>query len=453
MSTVCAISTPNAVGGISVIRISGSDALSIAEKTFVPFSKMLVSQMKGHTCAYGKVVLDGKIIDDAVLTVFLAPKSYTGENTAEISCHGGLFVTKEVLRACIAAGAEPAGPGEFTKRAFLNGKLSLTQAEAVMDVISAEGKQALNSANLAHEGILFKKIKNITDKLVKILAELAAWVDYPEEDLPEVEDEVLIESLETSISQLEQILSDYDNGVIFREGIDTAIVGRANVGKSSLMNMLLGFDRSIVTEIAGTTRDVIEESARLGEIVLRLSDTAGIRKTDDIVESIGVDLAKKKIESARLVIAVFDASSQLNDEDKKLLEDIKDRQAIIVLNKTDLKSKLSAEDFKSFQKPVVLISAKEQRGKAELENAVMSLFKLDCINSDTTVFANERQKNCVEKAKQNLELALEALNFGETLDAVTVTISKACDFLLELTGEKATEAVVEQVFHNFCVGK
>ena len=453
MSTICAISTPNAVGGISVIRISGNKAVEIAEKIFVPFSKKPVSQMGGHTCAYGKVIFDGKTIDDAVLTVFLAPKSYTGENVAEISCHGGIFVTKEVLRACIASGAEPAGPGEFTKRAFLNGKLSLTQAEAVMDVISAEGKQALNSANLAHEGMLFKKIKTTTDGLVRILAELAAWVDYPEEDLPAVEDEALVSSLKNAVSQLNQILCDYDNGLIFREGIDTAIVGRANVGKSSLMNMLLGFDRSIVTDIAGTTRDVIEESARLGEVVLKLSDTAGIRETDDLVESMGVDLAIKKLEKARLIIAVIDASEELTTEDKKLLKEIKDKQCIIVLNKTDLKAKLSNEDFADYKKPVVSVSAKEQKGKKDLENAVLSLFKLDNINSDTTIFANERQKNCVEKAKNSLDLALNALSFGETLDAVTVTISKACDFLLELTGEKATEAVVDQVFHNFCVGK
>lgn len=453
MSTICAISTPNAVGGISVIRISGNDAVNIAEKIFVPFSKKPVSQLCGHTCAYGKIVFNGRTIDDALLTVFLAPKSYTGENVAEISCHGGIFVTKEVLRACIASGAEPAEPGEFTKRAFLNGKLSLTQAEAVMDVISAEGKQALNSANLAHEGVLFKKIKSTTDDLVKILAELAAWVDYPEEDLPSVENDALAASLNTAISQLGQILSDYDSGLIFRNGIDTAIVGRANVGKSSLMNMLLGFDRSIVTDIAGTTRDVIEESARLGEVVLKLSDTAGIRQTNDLVESMGVDLAKKKLENARLVIAVFDASEELTLEDKRLLAEIKDKQSIIVLNKTDLKAKISVEDLSEYKKPVVLLSAKEQKGKKDLEDAVLSLLKLDNINSDTTVFANERQKNCVEKAKNNLELALNALDIGETLDAVTVTVSKACDFLLELTGEKVTETVVDEVFHNFCVGK
>ena len=453
MSTICAISTPNAVGGISVIRISGNDAVNISEKIFVPFSKKPVSQMCGHTCAYGKIVFNGRIIDDALLTVFLAPKSYTGENVAEISCHGGIFVTKEVLRACIASGAEPAEPGEFTKRAFLNGKLSLTQAEAVMDVISAEGKQALNSANLAHEGVLFKKIKSTTDDLVKILAELAAWVDYPEEDLPSVENDALAASLNTAISQLGQILSDYDSGLIFRNGVDTAIVGRANVGKSSLMNMLLGFDRSIVTDIAGTTRDVIEESARLGEVVLKLSDTAGIRQTDDLVESMGVDLAKKKLENARLVIAVFDASEELTHEDKRLLAEIKDKQCVIVLNKTDLKAKISVEDLSEYKKPVVLLSTKEQKGKKDLEDAVLSLLKLDNINSDTTVFANERQKNCVEKAKNNLKLALNALNIGETLDAVTVTVSKACDFLLELTGEKVTETVVDEVFHNFCVGK
>ena len=453
MSTICAISTPVAVGGISVIRISGNDAVNIAEKIFVPFSKKPVSQMLGYTCAYGKVIFNGRTIDDALLTVFLAPKSYTGENVAEISCHGGIFVTKEVLRACIASGAEPAEPGEFTKRAFLNGKLSLTQAEAVMDVISAEGKQALNSANLAHEGVLFKKIKSTTDDLVKILSELAAWVDYPEEDLPSVENDVLATSLNTAISQLNLILCDYDSGLIFRNGVDTAIVGRANVGKSSLMNMLLGFDRSIVTDIAGTTRDVIEESARLGGVVLKLSDTAGIRQTDDKVESMGVDLAKKKLENARLVIAVFDASEELTHEDKRLLDEIKDKQCVIVLNKTDLQAKISEDDFAEYKKPVVLISAKEQKGKKDLENAVLSILKLDNVNSDTTVFTNERQKNCVEKAKNSLELALNALNLGETLDAVTVTISKACDFLLELTGEKATEAVIDEVFHNFCVGK
>ena len=453
MSTICAISTPNAVGGISVIRISGEDAINVAEKIFVPFSKKAVSQMDGHTCAYGKIVFDERIIDDAILTVFLAPNSYTGENVAEISCHGGIFVTKEVLRACMASGAEPAGPGEFTKRAFLNGKLSLTQAEAVMDVISAEGKQALNSANLAHEGMLFKKIKGTTDELVRILADLAAWVDYPEEDLPAVENDALKTSLNTAVSQLNQILSDYDSGLIFREGVDTAIIGRANVGKSSLMNMLLGFDRSIVTDIAGTTRDVIEESARLGEVVLKLSDTAGIRQTDDLVESMGVDLARKKLENARLIIAVFDASEDLTAEDKRLLEEIKDKQCVIVLNKTDLEPKISYDAFKDYKKSVVSISAKEQKGKKDLEKAVLLLLKLDSLNSDTTIFTNERQKNCVEKAKNNLELALNALSFGETLDAVTVTISKACDFLLELTGEKATEAVVDQVFHNFCVGK
>lgn len=453
MSTICAISTPVAVGGISVIRISGNDAVNIAEKIFVPFSKKPVSQMLGYTCAYGKVIFNGRTIDDALLTVFLAPKSYTGENVAEISCHGGIFVTKEVLRACIASGAEPAEPGEFTKRAFLNGKISLTQAEAVMDVISAEGKQALNSANLAHEGVLFKKIKSTTDDLVKILSELAAWVDYPEEDLPSVENDALALSINTAISQLNQILCDYDSGLIFRNGVDTAIVGRANVGKSSLMNMLLGFDRSIVTDIAGTTRDVIEESARLGEVVLKLSDTAGIRQTDDKVESMGVDLAKKKLENARLVIAVFDASEELNHEDKKLLDEIKDKQCVIVLNKTDLQAKISEDDFAEYKKPVVLISAKEQKGKKDLENAVLSIFRLDNVNSDTTVFTNERQKNCVEKAKNSLELALNALDLGETLDAVTVTISKACDFLLELTGEKVTETVIDEVFHNFCVGK
>lgn len=452
--TICAISTPNAVGGISVVRISGDDAIRVAKKAFKPANKNIdVEKMAGHTCVFGHIVCGDRVIDSGVLTVFIAPKSYNGENIAEISCHGGIFVTKEVLRVCLDNGAALAEAGEFTKRAFINGKMSLTQAEAVMDLISSEGRTALQSANLAHDGMLFKRIKNRCKEITTVLGELAAWVDYPEDDLPAVEDTALTKSIRESIDDLKGILEDYDNGMIYREGIDTAIVGRANVGKSSLMNMLLGFDRSIVTDVAGTTRDVIEESVRLGEITLKLSDTAGIRDTDDKVESVGVGLAKKRLESARLIIAVFDGSEELSDKDRELLENLKDKNALIIINKTDLDKKISEYDFSFLNKPVISISAKENTGKKDIENAVYEIFKCDKTNSNQTVFVNERQRQCTAKALEYLSLADNAMILGDTLDAVTVTLSKALECLLELTGEKATETVVDEVFSKFCVGK
>lgn len=259
MSTICAVSTPLAQGGLSVIRISGDKAIEIAEKIFLPFGNKKVKTMLGHTCAYGRIVNpeNNRQIDDAVLTVFIAPKSYTGENTAKISCHGGVYITKEILRLCLAQGAVLAEKGEFTKRAFLNGKLSLTQAESVMEIISAQGEYTLRSANLTREGRLFKEISAAVQELVRILGELAAWVDYPEEDLPDIEESALSDSVEQVLKVIKRILNDYDNGILLRNGVDTVIAGKPNVGKSTLMNMLLGYDRSIVTDIAGTTRDVM----------------------------------------------------------------------------------------------------------------------------------------------------------------------------------------------------
>ena len=303
MSTICAVSTPLAQGGISVIRISGKDALKVAKAVFRPLSCGDVSSMAGYSCAYGQIVDGHKAVDDGVLTVFRAPRSYTGEDVCEISCHGGIYVTKRVLRLCLENGAEPADRGEFTKRAFLNGKMSLTQAEAVMDTISAQGEYALNSANLARSGKLFEQIKALTDKLVDILGELAAWVDYPEEDLPAVEQTALEKSLDGGVRSLDRILENYDRGLIFKNGIDTCIAGKPNVGKSAMMNMLLGFERSIVTDVAGTTRDVVQESVRLGRVILKLSDTAGIHETADKVEKLGVELARKRLDSAMLILA------------------------------------------------------------------------------------------------------------------------------------------------------
>ena len=457
MSTICAVSTPLAQGGLSVIRISGENAIDVAGKIFVPFGDKRVQDMQGHTCAYGKVInpKDGRQIDDAVLTVFVAPRSYTGENTAEISCHGGVFITKEVLRLCLDNGCVLAERGEFTKRAFLNGKLSLTQAESVMDLISAEGEQALRSANLTREGRLFKEISTVAKELVRILGELAAWVDYPEEDLPDVEPEALKKSVKNALAVINRILDDYDNGMLLRNGVDTVIAGKPNVGKSTLMNMLLGYDRSIVTDIAGTTRDVIEETARLGDLTLRLSDTAGIRDTDNTVEQLGVELARKRISECDLVITVFDSSCEIEDEDKELLDYVNNlnKKLIIILNKSDLNQIITSDEMKKYSDYIITISAKNGEGREEIQAMLEKIFALGGFDPDSTIFANERQKACAESAKKHLETALIAIQGGDTLDAVTVTIDYAANALLELTGEKASEAVVNEVFSKFCVGK
>lgn len=457
MSTICAVSTPLAQGGLSVIRISGDKAIEIAEKIFLPFGDKKVKTMLGHTCVYGKIVNpeNNRQIDDAVLTVFIAPKSYTGENTAEISCHGGVYITKEILRLCLAQGAVLAEKGEFTKRAFLNGKLSLTQAESVMEIISAQGEYALRSANLTREGRLFKEISAAAQELVRILGELAAWVDYPEEDLPDIEESALSNSVEQVLKIIKRILNDYDNGILIRNGVDTVIAGKPNVGKSTLMNMLLGYDRSIVTDIAGTTRDVIEETAKLGELTLKLSDTAGIRDTENKVEQLGVELARKRIKNCALTMAVFDTSRPLDEEDKELLEYVCNlkKHLIIILNKSDLEPLINPDELKKYSPYIITISAKFNEGRDKIQKAAEEIFSLNNYDPDSTIFANERQKSCAETAKMHLENALSALKAGSTLDAVTVTIDCAANALLELTGEKASEAVVNEVFSKFCVGK
>ncbi|WP_295157193.1 tRNA uridine-5-carboxymethylaminomethyl(34) synthesis GTPase MnmE [uncultured Ruminococcus sp.] len=455
MSTVCAISTPLAEGGISVIRISGENALSVAEKVFKPFTCASVADMQGYTCAYGQICDNGRTVDDGVLTVFRAPHSYTGEDVCEISCHGGIYVTKKVLRLCLDNGCEPAQAGEFTKRAMLNGKLSLTQAEAVMDTIAAQGEYALASANLTRQGSLFGRIHEVTDELVKLLGELAAWVDYPEDDLPTVEEDALRSSLQNALAVTGRLIADHDNGMLIKQGIDTVIAGKPNVGKSTLMNLLLGYDRSIVTEVAGTTRDVIEESARLGELVFRLSDTAGIRDTEDRVEKIGVEMAEKRLDECMFVIAVFDTSVKPDEDDVALLEKVRElgKRTLIVLNKSDLESAVDEGFFKEYSENIVYISAKNRDDRAQIQAAVEKIFTPGNYDMNSTIFANERQKKCLDKAHEHLSAALDALNMGETLDAVTVMIDYAADSLLELTGEKATEAVVAEVFSKFCVGK
>lgn len=453
MSTIAAISTPNAVGGIAVIRISGDNAIDVAERIFTPFGGKKVADMAGYTCAYGIAHSGGERIDDCILTVFRNPHSYTGEDIAEISCHGGLFVSKKILRAALKNGAVTAEAGEFTKRAYLNGKLDLTQAEAVMDIIAAKSETELKMAETLREGAVYKAAQKCSNRLLKLLSGLAAWTDYPDEDIPEVEPNALSAELSGIYSDLSSLIADYDRGRILRNGVATAIVGRPNVGKSTLFNCLSGCNRSIVTDIAGTTRDVVEESVMLGDIALRLSDTAGIRETDDVIEGIGVEIAWKTVDAAELVIAVFDGSCPLTADDLELINKIKNKKCVAVINKSDEKTVIDEAVLREFFIHLVYISAKENTGISELDSAVKDIFEMDPESFSMTTAANERQKLCIERALESVRAAIDALEFGEMLDAVNVLLDEAEQNLLELTGEKITDAVVDEVFSRFCVGK
>lgn len=451
--TIAAISTAQGAGGIGVIRISGQQALAVAGKVFRPAGDKNVNKMQGYTAVYGAVYDGDEKLDEGILLVFRAPHSYTGEDVAEISCHGGVYVTKSVLRAVLSAGASPAGPGEFTQRAFLNGKLDLTEAEAVMDMIGAKGKNAARAALSGREGALSNKIDGICHKLTETAAHLSAWADYPEEDIPQVSRKTLAQSLETAKSALEKLLNGYDAGKAACEGVDTLIIGKPNVGKSTLMNLLAGCERSIVTDIPGTTRDVIEETVALGSVLLRLSDTAGLRDTDNPVEKIGVDRAKQRLKSCGLVLAVFDNSSPLSYEDKEMLSLIGDAPVVAVINKTDLEGRLDTEYIKSRVSEVVSISAANAQGIEILSKAVEKVTGTLDFDPSQGILATERQRNAVVEALKAAKEAVFALQCGMTLDAVTVSIEEAIEKLLELTGKRASEEILHQVFSRFCVGK
>ncbi|MBE6844391.1 MAG: tRNA uridine-5-carboxymethylaminomethyl(34) synthesis GTPase MnmE [Ruminococcus sp.] len=452
MSTIAAIATPDAVGGISVIRISGDKATDVADRIFKGNKKP--SDMDGYTCSYGYINDENSChVDDVVLTVFKAPRSYTGEDVVEISCHGGRFITKKILRIVLKNGAEAAMAGEFTKRAFLNGKLSLTQAEAVMDVISSSGESQLRYANALKEGSVFRRISCIKNSLVEILGNLAAWADFPEEDVPKVDPVVLEGQIDRVVNDITKTIETYDYGRIIREGIKTVICGKPNVGKSTLMNCLSGYQRSIVTDIAGTTRDVIEENVRLGDLTLCLSDTAGIRSTDDVIESMGVDIAYKKIDEADLILAVFDCTSELDEKEKDLINKIYNKNTVIIINKIDETSRIDKKYLTDKFKHIIEISAKNEEGTEKLVSVLEAMFISNKSDADEGIIANERQKMCLEKAYNNIIEAKDALNNGAMLDAVTVCLDMAAENLMELTGEKASETVVNDVFSRFCVGK
>lgn len=449
--TIAAVATPSGEGALGVIRISGENAIPVADKVFFAFSGKKLTEFEGYTAAYGEIKNAETRLDTCVALVFKSPHSYTGEDVVELSVHGGELMLKSVLRLILDNGAYLAEAGEFTKRAFLNGKLDLTKAESIMGLISARNEVELRMSRAAHSGKVSRKINDIEGDLLSADAAISVYSDYPEEDIEELGTERFLKMLKNAQNALSVMLSDYDSGKVLREGIITAIVGKPNVGKSTLMNMLSGEERSIVTNIAGTTRDIIEETVTVGDIVLRLADTAGIRDTADEVESIGVDLAKKKIDASQLILAVFDANSPLSIEDQTLIDLIKNRNSLAIINKTDLGINIDLSAFENI--PTVLISAKSGDGQEKLATLIKKTVKGADLSPDSAVLLGERQRACAVRALDGVSEAIAALELGCTLDAVGVCVDDALAALMELTGKRVTNEVTDEIFRNFCVGK
>jgi len=434
--TIAAISTPQGIGGISVIRVSGDSAIDICDSIFK--GKNRLSDAKSHTVSYGHIVdKSGEFIDEVLVTVMREPRTYTRENVVEISTHGGFMAAKRVLETLILAGAYPAEAGEFTKRAFLNGRIDLSQAEGVIDIINA-----LFQA----KGGLFKKISEIRGDLVHLAAQMQVAIDYPDEDLEDVTVTDIKNALLKAKNAVLQMIDTRDSGRIIKEGIKTAIVGKTNVGKSSLLNRLAGEDRAIVTDISGTTRDVIEEFVNLDGVPLRLLDTAGIRDTEDAVEKIGIERAKRTINEAELVILVLDLSRKTDGEDETLFELVKDKKVITVANKCDIKSEnINAN---------VEISSKTGEGIGELVKIIKKMYNFAEIDwGNSAVITNARHLLALGRTKEALSRAIEQLNGGMPQDIAALDINEAIDFLGEITGETVSEDIIAEIFHSFCVGK
>lgn len=452
--TIAAISTGAAPGGIGIVRISGPDARQVADRVFRAKSGRKIADMKGYTAMLGEARgAAGEKLDEVVALLFAAPKSYTGEDVVELSCHGGLYVTNRILREVLDAGASPAAPGEFTRRAFLHGKMDLTQAEAVMQIIGAGGEQAARAAEAGSSGVLSRRIGSIRETLSNLAAHLSAWADFPEEDVPVLEEPELRQGLAQAEQELSALLSTFDRGRVYREGVETVIAGRPNAGKSTLMNLLAGQRKSIVTEFAGTTRDVVEETVLLGGIPLRLADTAGLRDTDDPIETVGVEAARERLKTAQLIFAVFDASQELTAEELNWVKKLDAKRTVAVVNKTDLPTRLDTESIEGRFPYTAYLSAVSGEGLNDLEKKVSDLLGTEAFQPLDGALFTERQRDSVRQAVQAVREAENALDSGFTFDAATVCVEDALSALYALTGERVSEEIIDRVFEQFCVGK
>ena len=454
--TIVAISTANGNGGIGIIRLSGKNTFDIIKKIFKP--KNSSEEIKGYSMKYGNIInpKNNEIIDEVLVSYFIAPKSYTTENMCEINSHGGMIVEKKILEICLENGAELAQPGEFTKRAFLNGRIDLSQVEGIIDLINAKSDMEAKESLGQLKGFLSSQIKEIEQKLLDIMVDIEVTIDYPEYDVDEVTNNKANESLQTILNLLEKLEKSFDRGKILKDGIKTVILGKPNAGKSSLLNAMLKEDRAIVSDIAGTTRDTIEEYINLDGIALKLIDTAGIRDTENTIEKIGVEKSKKLAESADLIIAIIDNSQNLDDDDRRILEIIKDKKAVIVLNKVDIKYKNeeNERDIQKLCKPIVKMSAKNETGLDNLYTEIIRLFEInDISNGNEVLITNERHKKQIKKAKENIEKAIETVKSQMPVDIVTIYITQALEDLGEITGQNVSENIINEIFSKFCLGK
>ena len=442
--------------GIGIVRISGDEALDVADRIFRPKKgSRKVSDMETHTIHYGYVTDGDEVIDEVMLLIMKAPRSYTCEDTIEIDCHGGVLVMKKILETVLKYGARPAEPGEFTKRAFLNGRIDLSQAESVIDVINAQNELALKSSVSQLQGAVLEKIKAIRAVVLHEIAFIESALDDPEHVSLEGYPEQLHEIMSDAHSKVKKLLDSSDNGKMLKEGINTAIVGKPNAGKSSLLNILVGEERAIVTEIAGTTRDILQEQIQIGGIGLNVIDTAGIRDTEDIVEKIGVNKSREYIEKADLIIYVVDSSTELDENDQEIIEAIQNKKAIVLLNKSDLDAKTDASVLQTqLSKPILSISAKNNTGIHELETLIEEMFFSGKLSfNDEVYITNIRQKNALAEAQNSLKMVLQSIADGMPEDFFTIDMMNAYEALGTIIGESVGEDLVNEIFSKFCMGK
>lgn len=454
--TIAAIATAMSNSGIGIVRISGDEALEVADRIFRPKKgSRKVSDMETHTIHYGYVVDGEEVVDEVMLLIMKAPRSYTCEDTIEIDCHGGVLVMKKILETVLKYGARPAEPGEFTKRAFLNGRIDLSQAESVIDVINAQNELALKSSVSQLQGAVLEKIKDIRAVVLHEIAFIESALDDPEHVSLDGYPEQLRGIMSDAHSKVKKLLDSSDNGKMLKEGINTAIVGKPNAGKSSLLNILVGEERAIVTEIAGTTRDILQEQIQIGGIGLNVIDTAGIRDTEDIVEKIGVNKSREYIEKADLIIYVVDSSTELDENDQEIIEAIQDKKAIVLLNKSDLDAKTDAAILQErLDKPILSISAKNNTGIHELEKLIEEMFFSGKLSfNDEVYITNIRQKNALVEAESSLKMVLQSIDDGMPEDFFTIDMMNAYEVLGTIIGESVGEDLVNEIFSKFCMGK
>lgn len=454
--TIAAIATAMSNSGIGIVRISGDEALEVADRIFRPKKgNRKVSDMETHTIHYGYVVDGDEVVDEVMLLIMKAPRSYTCEDTIEIDCHGGVLVMKKILETVLKYGARPAEPGEFTKRAFLNGRIDLSQAESVIDVINAQNELALKSSVSQLQGAVLEKIKDIRAVVLHEIAFIESALDDPEHVSLDGYPEQLHEIMSDAHAKVKKLLDSSDNGKMLKEGINTAIVGKPNAGKSSLLNILVGEERAIVTEIAGTTRDILQEQIQIGGIGLNVIDTAGIRDTEDIVEKIGVNKSREYIEKADLIIYVVDSSTELDENDQEIIEAIQDKKAIVLLNKSDLDTKTDAAILQErLDKPILSISAKNNTGIHELEKLIEEMFFSGKLSfNDEVYITNIRQKNALAEAESSLKMVLQSIDDGMPEDFFTIDMMNAYEVLGTIIGESVGEDLINEIFSKFCMGK